>query len=158
MEGYTFRKLEDGNVKGLLLGAFTDWCQHLASAGAKCAEHGFISPQGGFYVLEDADGGIVAQSWAWRGDAEELVLDSLEHLNGRMKPRNWEAIIGKMSEHIAISRPDISALNIGTGGKTPNLSFNAAAKNARPIDYSGYRDSEKQYCAYQKSAMKPALA
>lgn len=149
MDGYKFRKLEDGDWKGLLLGAFTDCCQHLGSAGASCAEHGFMSPHGGFYIVESENGEIIGQSWAWRGNNGELVLDSLEHLNGRIQPQNWQQIIENMANHIAKSRPDICELNIGQGGKTPTLEFNGKASAAIPKDYRGYRDSNLQYCAYR---------
>jgi hypothetical protein len=158
MDCYRFRKLEDGDWKGLLLGAFTDCCQHLASAGSECAEHGFLSPHGGFYIVESDNGEIVGQSWAWRGTNDELVLDSLEHLNGRLADHQWSTILDKMSSHIATACDDITALNIGKGGKTPQLPFNDAAFNTTPQDYKGYRDSDKQYCAYKRTSSSMKIA
>ena len=51
LPGYRFYKLDDGDPRGLALGEFTNCCQHIAGAGADCAEHGFMSKNGGFYVV-----------------------------------------------------------------------------------------------------------
>jgi hypothetical protein len=132
--------------------------ESLASAGSECAEHGFLSPHGGFYIVESDNGEIVGQSWAWRGTNDELVLDSLEHLNGRLADHQWSTILDKMSSHIATACDDITALNIGKGGKTPQLPFNDAAFNTTPQDYKGYRDSDKQYCAYKRTSSSMKIA
>lgn len=146
-DGYRFRKLPDGDVRGLLLGEFTGCCQHLAGAGADCAKHGFISPHGGFYVLEDEKSGeIVAQSWAWRGTKGELVLDSLESLSGHMDADKWQALCKQLSKQVAshANTQKISALFIGAGGVTPEMrqAFKDAASLAYPVDYHAYRDSK----------------
>tara|TARA_R110002124_G_scaffold149220_1_gene315253 strand:+ start:422547 stop:424730 length:2184 start_codon:yes stop_codon:yes gene_type:complete len=147
-EGYHFRRLDDGDVKGLLLGEFTDCCQHLGNEGSSCAKHGFLSENGGFYVVEaKKTGKIVAQSWAWRGDKGELVFDSLESLSGHFNAQQWTALCTefslKLKEHAqALSIP---SFHIGTCGATPrDLAF-AADFPAKPLDYEGYRDSTLQY-------------
>ncbi len=140
---YHFYKLPDGDMRGLLLGEFTNCCQHLANAGADCAKHGFLSEQGGFYVVaHKKTDEIIGQSWAWRGEQDELVFDSLESLSGHFNAQNWEKITSELATQIkADNSAKISAFHIGKGGATPNLSFNKAAALAEPMDYDGYRDS-----------------
>jgi hypothetical protein len=147
-EGYRFRRLADGDVKGLLLGEFTNCCQHLGNQGSSCAKHGFLSENGGFYVVEtEKTAEIVAQSWAWRGDKGELVFDSLESLSGHFNTQQWAALCTefsvKLKEHAkALSIP---SFHIGTSGATPrDLAFTAEVP-ANPLDYKGYRDSDQQY-------------
>lgn len=152
MTGYQFTKLPDGDVRGLFLGEITDNCQHLAEAGAECAKHGFLSPQGGFYVLEDEKKNIVAQSWAWRGQNGELVLDSLESLGNRVSPKQWEKICSNFSKKAAQKQKSVKAVMIGKSGETPRMQFNDAASPAVPVDYQGYRDSKMQYQIWQRRA------
>ncbi|TVQ84928.1 MAG: hypothetical protein EA357_01680 [Micavibrio sp.] len=148
-DGYRFYKLPDGDLRGLFLGEMTNCCQHLANAGADCTGHGFLSEHSGFYVVEEEKTGeIIAQSWAWRGKDDALVLDSLESLGGHFSTAQWEKLAKTLADKIAEINEnggDITALNIGKGGATPKLSFNAAAKSSKPKKYNGYRDSDKQY-------------
>ena len=146
--GYLFRKLPDGDPRGLLLGEFTDCCQHLAGEGKECARHGFTSKNAGFYVIEEQKtGAIVAQSWAWRGKGGELVFDSLETLGGHMRPAQWRSLCDEFAaqaqDKINI-KAKITAITIGTGGATPSLGLPAVENPAQPVDYTGYRDSKQQ--------------
>tara|TARA_R110002124_G_scaffold266813_1_gene433808 strand:- start:13818 stop:15764 length:1947 start_codon:yes stop_codon:yes gene_type:complete len=144
---YHFYKLPDGDLRGLLLGEFTNCCQHLANQGADCAKHGFLSENGGFYVVaHKKTDQIVGQSWAWRGKKDELVFDSLESLSGHFNAQNWESIMHEfVAQTTEVHKGNISAVHIGAGGNTPELKFNQASL-AKPLDYKGYRDSEqKQY-------------
>jgi len=143
MKGYSFTKLPDGDLRGLFLGEIVDCCQHLAEAGAACAKHGFLSENGGFYVLEDTKKNIVAQSWAWRGQNGELVLDSLESLKGRVSRKQWEKLCTVFAEQAVKKDKTVSAVLVGGGGETPKMAFNTAASLATPVDYRGYRDSSR---------------
>ena len=78
---YRIFKLAHDDVRGPLLGLYTDCCQHLEGAGAACARHGWIDPTSAFYAVE-YKGKIVAQSWAWRSKMGDLVFDSIEGLRG----------------------------------------------------------------------------
>lgn len=78
---YRFYKLSHNDVRGPLLGLYTNCCQHLDGAASACAKHGWIDPTSGFYVVEHK-GKIVAQSWAWRSKKSDLVFDSIEGLSG----------------------------------------------------------------------------
>jgi hypothetical protein len=146
--GYLFRKLDDGDVRGLLLGAFTECCQHIANPhGHSCAEHGFIKETSGFYVIEDKDTNqIIGQSWAWRGKKNELTLDSLEFINGTLNAQNWQSLCAVFTQKIAERDElnNISAVHIGCGGKTPALSFDHASKStlASPKEPCSYSDAK----------------
>jgi hypothetical protein len=152
-EGYRFYKLPDGDVRGLVLGEHTHDCQHLASNGASCAKHGFLSEEGGFYVVakEDSDE-IVAQSWAWRGKNGEIVFDSLESLGNRMDNEEWLRLTKCLSYQFK-KYSDVSAFYVGTGGGTPNIGLTTLKKddNAQPIDHENYSDAkEAQYRVFKR--------
>lgn len=78
---YRLYKLDATDIRGPLLGLYTDCCQHLDGAGAACARHGWQDPTSAFYVVEYRDK-IVAQSWAWRSKNGDLVFDSIEGRGG----------------------------------------------------------------------------
>jgi hypothetical protein len=61
--GLTGRFLPRSDVRGLYLGQYSNSCQHPWNMGAECAYHGQSSPHGAFFVVEDKEGNIVAQSW-----------------------------------------------------------------------------------------------
>jgi ankyrin repeat protein len=150
MPGAVFRRLPSGDIRGLFLGELTDCCQSIGSTGDPCVRHGFLSPDGGFYVVEKA-GEILGESWAWRGKKGELVLDSLETLSDRVKPGQWKKLCDAFAAALAVAPGDVTALHIGTGGGTPQslaAAFNPAA--AAPKKYRGYRDSHKQVSVWQK--------
>lgn len=157
-DGYKFYKLPDGDVRGLLLGEFTDCCQHMAGQGSECAEHGFLSEDSGFYVVADAanDNKIVAQSWAWRGTKGELVLDSLESLSGHFNVVGWKKLLDEFVAQV-VANPDaadITAINVGTCGATPELSQLRVTEPAMPKGYNAYRDSHQQYRLWQKKGLR----
>lgn len=145
--GYQFYKLPDGDVRGLLLGEFTDCCQHLNGAGGSCAQHGFLSPHGGFYVIADTKADtIIAQSWAWRGQKGELVLDSLETLNGHMNKMQWQKLLDVFTAAAHCQKKcEITAVCIGKGGDTASLPYPTQEPPARPVDRKPYADSTRQY-------------
>ena len=145
--GYQFYKLPDGDVRGLLLGEFTDCCQHLNGAGESCAQHGFLSPHGGFYVIADTKADtIIAQSWAWRGQKGELVLDSLETLNGHMNKMQWQKLLDVFTAAAHCQKKcEITAVCIGKGGDTASLPYPTQEPAARPVDRKPYGDSTRQY-------------
>lgn len=148
-DGYTFRKLADGDYRGLLLGEFTDCCQHIGSNAQSCAIHGYLSPFGGFYVVEnDKTKEIVGQTWAWRGEEGELVFDSWESLKGHFNGAQCEKLCKIFAEQVGsvAQEKNITAFNVGTGGETPKMKVEQAEKPARPKDYKGhYYDSDRQY-------------
>ncbi len=152
MTGATFKKLANDDIRGLFLGELTDCCQSIGGHGKDCAKHGFTSPHGGFYAIETAKGEIIGQSWAWRGSEGELCLDSLETLGRRVSAEQWKKLVAAFAEALVHDNPhNVTALHIGTGGRTPpSLSAAFASASAKPKDYNGYRDSQSQIRAWKR--------
>jgi hypothetical protein len=147
MPGATFHRLAANDIRGLFLGEMTDCCQSIDGAGRECAEYGFTSENSGFYVVENAKGRIVGQTWAWRGEMDELVFDSLETLGQNVKGDQWLKLTQAFIKALDKKPGNVTTLRIGKGGATPERVisyFNNASRPAIPLGYSGYRDSHKQ--------------
>jgi hypothetical protein len=155
MAGAKFYRLPDGDIRGLFLGEMTACCQSIGGAGTACAKHGYISPDSGFYVVENAKGKIIAQTWAWRGTRGEMCFDSLETLGKNVSPEQWAKIIHATAAELTTRKDhDVTELRIGDGGGTPNhflrdafSDYNTSTPidrphNAQPKNYTSYRDSE----------------
>ncbi|MGM0422545.1 MAG: ankyrin repeat domain-containing protein [Pseudomonadota bacterium] len=155
--GLTYRKLDDNDYRGLVLGEMTSCCQSIGSIGEHCARHGYISENGGFYVVEDRKGNIIGQSWAWLSTEDDLVLDSLESQKNRLTGDDWQHIIDHLSQQVEAKATQIKAVYIGTGGNTPDLPFNQVS-GAQPKDYKGSRDSDKsQYQVFRRKSETTGL-
>lgn len=179
---YYMEKLPAGDPTGLLLGEFTNCCQHIGDAGRACAIHGFSSENGGFYVWKHKTKGektdrdtIVAQSWAWRGNdprtgEDVLVFDSFERLSKDYNPLMlpfMEQFAHDTQGHsfpgfVSIEKPNVAPADkpmtqvlIGAGGATPKQKDMMTMWPATPVDYAGYRDSKKQYQIAPRQHRKP---
>jgi hypothetical protein len=75
--GLRLSKLDRDDPRGLFLGHHTACCQAPGMVGEACAWHGAESPYGGFYVVEDDQGQVIAQSWTWRNH-DVVVFDNIE--------------------------------------------------------------------------------
>lgn len=155
MEGYSFFKLPSGDPRGLFLGKLVDCCQSINGAGDASARHGFLKPDGGFYVVaNDNSGEIVGETWAWRGKKGEVVFDSLETLGNRIKKKDWIAICKEAAKEFAENNADVTALNIGAEGGTPYSFYNKGIclKLARPLKRLGYSDAKNhQFNIWKRS-------
>ena len=80
--GMTARVLDLSDEKDIALaarlGELTNCCQCLGSAGETAMMHGFMNPDAGFWVIEDADGTVKAQAEIWVADGGCLVFDNIE--------------------------------------------------------------------------------
>ena len=69
--------------RGPVLGELTGCCQNVSGPAGDCAWHGQTDPLGGFFVVEDGSGCVMAQSWVWRDrTGRALCYDSIECLAG----------------------------------------------------------------------------
>lgn len=165
---YYMRKLAGGDHIGLVLGSLTNCCQNVGGMGGECAEHGMTSKFGGFYVWQKKTKGkitpkdtFVAQSWAWIGKDDKLVLDSFERLSSdyNILSKNFLEqlafdIVGeheffveigengssKVEEHV------ISGVRLGGGGNSPDDIFSEEASAlSEPCDTSAYDAYKIQY-------------
>ena len=95
----------------------------------------------------------MAQSWAWRGQKDEIVFDSLEYLGEHMSTEKWSTLLDNLGAAFQ-KHAGISAFLVGTEGDTPqDLPYPIACQGsiAEPIDYEGYRDSkDAQYVVYKR--------
>lgn len=90
---------------------------------------------------QDYEGEIVAQSWTWLGQGNELVFDSWE----RLRPENDELcsiMLGEAARQ-AVTNYDYPKVLLGTSGQTPeDLPYSQVEQTIIPQDYLGYRDSK----------------
>jgi ankyrin repeat protein len=105
--------------------------------------------------LKELEGEIVAQSWVWISEDNNLVLDSWERLREEddvlLKP-----FLRKLSEEILLQNEEIKKILIGKGGYTPkNFALSDVKKPEIPRDYKAYRDSAEQFLIAQKEPTKP---
>lgn len=156
MPGAYFHKLSSDDIRGPFLGEIVDCCQSIGGHGNECAQHGVLSPDSGFYVVENAKGQIIGETWAWRGTKGEMCFDSLETLGGQVSGDAWEKILKECVKELTSRKGhDITGLTVGKGGATPQKvcdAFTAISRNgflghiqpAKPKNYTGYRDSSSQ--------------
>jgi hypothetical protein len=145
MKGARFHRLPANDIRGLFLGEITGCCQSIGGHGHECAKHGFTSKDSGFYVIENAKGDIIAQTWAWRGKQGEMCFDSLEALGDQVSDGQWKTILEEAAKELTAreDRHDVTALHVGIGGRTPrSLRQNFQSAAAFPRGYDGYRDSK----------------
>ena len=77
--GFTIRQLDMGDFRALTIGHESSCCQRLESAGESCAIHSFKEPSSGVFVIENKEGELMAQTWAWTDkDKSTIVFDSVE--------------------------------------------------------------------------------
>jgi uncharacterized protein YjbI with pentapeptide repeats len=75
---YTGRFLPRTDPRGIFLGQHSASCQHPKGESAQAAWYGQERPNSGFFVVEDSEGKIVGQSWAWVSDNGGLCFDNVE--------------------------------------------------------------------------------
>lgn len=142
------RFLPRSDARGLFLGHHTGCCQHPSGAGAECAWHGQENPRGSFFVLENPQGEVVAQSWAWVSQEGGLVFDNVEGYRLQGKQSEAVQIYQQAADRLSSQFPLIT---MGTGlSKLPTSGWPAAAQGQTPVQYEGYLDSEEQVVLKQR--------
>jgi hypothetical protein len=76
--GLTGRFIPRDDPRGLFLGEHTNCCQNPGGNGESSAWYGQENPKSGFFVVEDSNGEVVAQSWSLVTDDGGLVFDNVE--------------------------------------------------------------------------------
>jgi hypothetical protein len=144
---YNFAALPANDMRGFLLGKFSNSCQSIGDNSEKCVLDGMNKPSAGFYIITDNKGKIRAQSYAWlAGEGGEkptsLVLDSFEHL-GKEDKQLFTPIMNKLKEEL--HKQDLN-LYVGIGGQTPSITIEPVV-HPLPIekDFYIYGDSQKVY-------------
>ena len=84
-DGMTARVLDLSDARDIALaarlGELTGCCQRLNEAGETAMMHGFLNPDAGFWVIEDANGTVKAQAEVWEAGPKNLVFDNIEFAN-----------------------------------------------------------------------------
>jgi hypothetical protein len=141
--GYKIYKLDDDDPRGLFLGNITNCCQHPLGVGAQSAWHGVGSPKGGFYVVEDPENRIIAESWVWRPD-NHVVFDSVESKGLGPKRNNLVVkLYEALSKAMLQKEPQIKDIRIGysRGLEVPPTWEKAEQTVSLPKGYKGYSDA-----------------
>lgn len=142
---YVLTKLPPGDIRGYVLGEMTACCQSIGGIAEQCVIDGMQSETSGFYVLLKGAIGeksaidpvnnkhyqIVAQSYAWLGLNNELVLDSWEDLAQERRQEIFD-LLYHFSDRIVEQDKEIAAVLIGTKGKTPKVFESTTVYNERP--------------------------
>jgi hypothetical protein len=143
---YRLYKLRYNDPRGLFLGHYTNCCQHLGSAGAACALHGWSQSSSAFYVVE-YKGEIVTQSWAWRSKESDLVFDSIEGLSGydidiisRLFLKASNMMLGKLGIERVMVGITSYGLTIALELNTNTERYSVSMKES-----CSYMDGSKQY-------------
>ena len=76
-ENYTYEILRLDDPLALAIGTLTDCCQELGNAAEMCVEHSMVDKNGRVFVVRDADGQPIAQSWVWR-NKNVVCFDNIE--------------------------------------------------------------------------------
>lgn len=122
MPGARLYRLASDDVRALFLGEMINNCQSMGSNGERFVEHGCLSENSGFYIIEDAKGKIIGETWAWRGTKGELCFDSIETLGDEIKPEQWTRILKSVGQSLARRKKnDVTQLTVGLGGATPGV-------------------------------------
>lgn len=74
---YTYQILRLDDPLAMAIGTLTNCCQELNSNAEVCMEHSMVDKNGRVFVIKDALGNIVAQSWVWR-NKDVLCFDNIE--------------------------------------------------------------------------------
>lgn len=137
---FTGRFLRRDDPRGVFLGEHTNCCQHPNGAGATCSWFGQESPKSGFFVVEDANNEIVAQSWVWISDKNHVVFDSIEAKGlGDKRIDPVSSIYQQSANDLAMKHGSVS---LGYNEHAPILSkWSNSPKIPLPKSYKGYSDA-----------------
>ena len=144
-DNLTGRFLPRNDPRGVFLGEHTACCQHPAGQGDSSAWHGMEDPNGGFFVVENTRGKIVAQSWTWVSDSGGLVFDNVE-------AKGIGAQQGAVGDIYQQAADDLSqkfhtiTLGKAYSDKLDLSRWRSAARLTQPkrSDYRGYTDAHSQ--------------
>lgn len=158
MRGYF---LPRNDIRGMQLGVLTGCCQHPDGAGEDCAEAGQTHPASGFFVVEDRNGKIVAQSWMWAaqahgngGGGSGIVFDSIETLNLDSAKRQAVRAVYEQAADSLVTKFD--RVLVGAAATIP---LDDLTKTEHPlwvgdIGYTGTNDSHTQLLWRERTQAK----
>ena len=157
--GAKFYLMDNDDIRGFILGHYLDCCQYITQkSGGMPTLHGMSSTEGGFYCIEDENEKIIGAIWAWRGENDELVFDSLEHLKGHMDKAKWQKLLTAFTTELENNPSDISDFMVAVDKyeKLEKGCYKEAGITAIPKDYAKdhYRDSHRQFHVWTAKPQK----
>jgi len=140
----TGRFLPRSDARGMYLGNHTNCCQHPGGVGQACAYYGQESPNSGFFVVENAENKIVAQSWVWESDNGGVCFDSVEGKALGSRANDVKAIYQAAAKKLAETHHTVT---VGSNpGFTTSWQSAGRLQLQQPEDFSGYsQDSKNQW-------------
>lgn len=145
--GYRGYFLPRDDPRGTQLGVLTDCCQHPAGAGASCSIAGQSHPASGFFVVEDLEGNVVAQSWVWAASGETngqastgVIFDNIEaRIGGSVeRARAVRAVYDSAADELSTR---FDRVLVGAGGNdiaVQDLPLTSEKLSLAAIGYNGY--------------------
>ena len=145
--------LQRQDPRGLYLGHYTNCCQHPSGVGASCAWAGQEHPQSGFFVVEDKDQNIIAQSWCWYTE-DGFCFDNVEAKGLGQRTQTVQAIYQQVADRLCYPR-----VTMGTGLSDLQLMPQWVQTAALQCPTGGYSDAGKQVLlAVHKTHNQPTPA
>jgi hypothetical protein len=170
LPGYTWRRANPGDARILVAGEMVNCCQHVNGVGNEAAIHSATSPDGACFFLEKdgetkrSTASVVAISWAWRGQRDELCFDSFEAVGPGYR-QHFPALMEATRDELHRSHPSVTTVTVGAGGGTPKVAWPRMEADDKetpvPRAFEGYRDSHQQFlllAASKKKDLKTAQA
>jgi hypothetical protein len=151
----TGRFIPRDDPRGLFLGEYSNCCQHPGGTAESSAWYGQENPKSGFFVVENADREIVAQSWAIATDNGGLIFDNVE---AKGIDRRQSAVAEIYSKAAQSLLTQFHTVTMGTEHSDLDLAgFKPAGPKSLtvPTDFSGYTDSKSQVLLASTKAIPP---
>jgi hypothetical protein len=140
----TGRFIPRDDPRGLFLGEYSNCCQHPGGNAESSAWYGQENPRSGFFVIENAEHEIVAQSWAIATEDGGMMFDNVE---AKGIDKRQQAVADIYTEAAQSLLSQFHTVTMGTENSDLNVSsFKPAGKKSltMPTDFSGYTDSKSQ--------------
>ena len=121
---YVARFLPRSDTRGLLLGNYTNCCQHPFAQGATSAFYGQTQPNSCFFVVHYKNSrDIICQSWAWEnktidGKSKTVCFDNVEALGLGEREKNVFKCYWEIGRQISAKGYNVT---IGEGGSDMDL-------------------------------------
>lgn len=122
---YVARFLPRSDTRGILLGNYTNCCQHPFAQGATCAFYGQTQPNSCFFVVHYKNSrDIICQSWAWEGlsldgKSKTVCFDNVEALGLGDRQKDVFICYKEIANQISEKGYNVT---IGEGGSDLDLS------------------------------------
>jgi hypothetical protein len=134
MPDYRLQKISHDDPRIMFLGYYTGCCEKIGDFFEETVEASLSTRRHGYYILS-RDDQIMAHTWAWRGEGQQLVIDGWESKDPNIDSDALAEIVIHMGERFAqeeYAQHEISDVILGLSGEnlTPQSHFRKAANPA----------------------------